>query len=105
MPTTQKATSSILVEDKAIKVGGKQHILTNDNHMVPITINNGLPSVPSRPCDIQEQLSLPHVALTSHVDWYPTCLDSLGGVKNEIWYEAQAHIPQVPSDPTFNDHG
>ena len=42
------------VDDKSIKVGGKQQILTNDDHMIPIAIKNGLPFMPFLPYTYQE---------------------------------------------------
>ena len=38
-----------LVNDKSIKVGGKQHIKTNDGFTIPISIKSGLPYIPLRP--------------------------------------------------------
>ena len=51
-----------------LKIGPKQHIATNDNHIIPIAINNGLPCTPLRPYDNQELLELPHAELTSDGD-------------------------------------
>ena len=43
--------------------------------------------------------------LTLDVYWDSTCLDSLGGVDNEIWNDAQSSKPKGPSDSIFNEHG
>ena len=50
--------------------------------MIPITIKNYLFLMPLRPDTDQEWLTLPHVVLTSDVDWDHNCLYSLGGVDN-----------------------
>ena len=41
------------VENKSIKVGDKQDILTNDNHMTPVSIKNGLLYIPLCTCTDQ----------------------------------------------------
>ena len=38
-----------IVDDRSIRVGGTQRIMTNDNYIIPITIKNGLPYIPLRP--------------------------------------------------------
>ena len=38
------------VDDKAIKAGGKQHIITNDNYVLPLTIKNRSPYLDIKPC-------------------------------------------------------
>ena len=37
------------VDDKSIKVGGKQHIITNDDYVLPLSIKNGLPYLSIKP--------------------------------------------------------
>ena len=37
------------VDEKTIKAGGKQHIITNDNYVSPLTIKNGLPYLDIQP--------------------------------------------------------
>ena len=41
------------VDGDSIKVGGKQHVLSNYN-CIPITINNGIHCIPLCPCSSQE---------------------------------------------------
>ena len=82
----------IFVDDKSIKIGGKQHVLNNYNQMIPITIKNDLPCMFLCPHMEQELLTLPCAALTSDVDWGPTCLDSPGSIGNEIWYDTKSSI-------------
>ena len=44
---------------------------------------NALPYVPLRPCTDEEEEELPHVILTSDVDWDPKVLDCEGKVDDD----------------------
>ena len=57
-----------------------------------------------RPYTDQEWLELPHVVLTSDTEWDPTCLDSPGYVKDEIWYDTQSSLTAGPPDKTFDEY-
>ena len=57
--------SKIFFDDKSIKIGGKNHMLSKNNVMMPATIKNGLSYVTLHPCADQEWLKLPHIMLTS----------------------------------------
>ena len=37
------------VDDKSIMAGGKQHIITNCNYVLPLSIRNGLPNMSIKP--------------------------------------------------------
>jgi hypothetical protein len=64
------------VDDRFIKVpGGLQRIQTNAGYVIPINIQNGLPYVKMRPYTDEEWDTLPHVILTSDVNWDPAVLD------------------------------
>jgi hypothetical protein len=64
------------VNDRSIKVpGGLQRIQTNDGYVIPISIQDGLPYVKMRPYTDEEWDTLPHVILTSDVNWDPAALD------------------------------
>ena len=52
--------SDNVVDNKSIKVGGKNHIITNYNCMITIIIKNGLPRMPLNHYNGQEWLTLPH---------------------------------------------
>ena len=87
------------VNDRSIKVqGGLQRILTLDGYAIPINIKDGLPCVTIRPYTDLEWDTLPHVVLTSDVDWDPTVLDHTLD-DDEQWYDA---ISDLQSDPTTN---
>jgi len=87
------------VNDKSVKVpGGLQRIMTLDGYAIPINIKDGLPYVKMRPYTDDEWDTLPHVILTSDVDWDPTVLDH-DLDDDEEWYDA---ISDLQSDPTTN---
>ena len=83
------------VDDNSIKVGGKKHILTNYNYMIPVTIDNILPCMPLSPYTDEEWLTSLHVVLTSDVDWDPTFLDSSGSVDNKSGMSLNHLFPKV----------
>ena len=61
------------VNDCSIKVnGGLQRILTLDGYVIPINIVGGLPYISMRPYTDDEWDHLPHLILTSDLDWDPT---------------------------------
>jgi hypothetical protein len=75
------------VDDKSIKVGGKQRIKTLDGYVIPLDVKSDLPYVKMRPYTDEGWDSLPHVILTRDGDWNPSVLDrSLND--NEQWYDA-----------------
>jgi hypothetical protein len=79
------------VNDKSIKVGGKQRIKTLDGYVIPLGVKSGLPYVKMWPYTDKEWDSLPHVILTGDGDWNPSVLDhSL--TDNEQWYDAVCSV-------------
>ena len=78
-----------IVNDKAIKAGDKQYVITNDNHTLPLTIKNNLPHLNIKPYADEQWDSLPHVILISDADWDPSVLDSPGGANEDKWHNAQ----------------
>jgi hypothetical protein len=76
------------VNDKSIHVpGGLQRIQTVDGYVFPLSIRDGLPYLGMRPYTDVEYESLPHVILTSDVDWDPRILD-FDIDDNDDWYDA-----------------
>ena len=63
------------VDDRSKKVGGTQRISTPDGYSIPMNVRNGLPYISLRPPTDSELESLPHVIMTSDVDWDPSVLD------------------------------
>jgi hypothetical protein len=76
------------VNDKSICIpGGLQHIQTVDGYVFPLSIRGGLPYLGMRPYTDSEFDLLPHVILTSDVNWDPRVLDfAIDG--NDAWYDA-----------------
>ena len=85
------------VNDKSIHVGGLQRITTLDGYMIPLSIKNGLPRMQLRPYTDEEWDELPHIFLTSELDWDPSVLDHEH--ENEQWFDT---VTEVEYDPTVN---
>jgi hypothetical protein len=91
--------------DKWIKVpGGLQPIQTNDGYAIPINIKDGLPYVQIRPYTDEEWDTLPHVILTSDVDWDPTDLDHIldGGDER---FDGVSDLQNDPRTNLFDEFG
>ena len=63
------------VDDRSMRVGGKQCIKTNDGYIIPLDIINGLPHMKMHPNSDKEWNELPHINLTSPSEWNPTALN------------------------------
>jgi hypothetical protein len=94
-----------IVEDRSRVLGGKQRIVTLDNYVIPLHIRQGLAYMDMRPPLDTEFDTLPHVVLTSDVDWDPSIID------NEIdlvtdWHDAVQDLPgDLYVEPRFNSTG
>jgi hypothetical protein len=76
------------VNDKSIHIPrGLQCIQTVDGYAFPLSIRDGSPYLGMRPYTDNEYESLPHVILTSDVDWDPRVLDS-DIDDDDDWYDA-----------------
>jgi hypothetical protein len=65
------------VNDKSTLVpGGLQRIQTLDGYVIPLVIKDGLARLDIRPYTDDEYDTLPHVFLTSELEWDPTVLDN-----------------------------
>jgi hypothetical protein len=97
------------VNDKSLKVkGGKQCISTLDGYAIPLQIRGGLAYMDMHPPSDDEINELPHVILTSDIDWDPTIVDN--DMDFEEWLDAQMELDFLPgvndyADLTFNDQG
>ena len=92
-----------IVDDKSNRVGGKQCIKTLDGYIIPLNIQNGLVYMDMHAPSSKEYNDLPHIVLTSDVDWDPAVLDNEFVVADVQWYNAQDEYPF--HDPNFNDTG
>ena len=59
------------VNDRSIKVGGHQRITTLEGYVIPLNVIQGLPRMTICPYTDKEWENLPHVILTSELDWDP----------------------------------
>jgi hypothetical protein len=79
------------VNDKSINVpGGVQRIQTLDGYIIPLSIKDGLARLHIRPYTDHEWDTLPHVILTSELEWDPSVRDH-GFKTDEQW----GAIPEI----------
>ncbi|EEC42547.1 predicted protein [Phaeodactylum tricornutum CCAP 1055/1] len=79
------------VEDRSRNVGGQQRIVTLDDYITPLQYS--------------EFESLPHVVLTSNIDWDPSILDNEVDMVNN-WYDAMQDLPgNTYVEPRFDNTG
>ena len=93
-----------LVDDRSIKVGGKQHIKTLDGYVIPLDVKSGLPYVKMRPYTDDEWDTLAHVVLTGDGDWNPSVLDH-DLTDDEQWYDAMSDFPNALDGNPFDAEG
>jgi hypothetical protein len=87
------------VNDKSTHVpGGLQRIQTLDRYIIPLSINDGLAHLSIHPCTDHEWDNLPHVILTSELEWDPSVLDH-DFKEDEQWGE----VPELES--SFDEIG
>ncbi len=86
------------VNDKSLKVGGLKHITTLEGYVIPLNIVQGLPQMAICPFSDQEWEDLPHVILTSELDWDPGQLD-VALEDDEQWFDA---VSDLEADPFIN---
>ena len=94
------------VNDKSIKVpGGFQRIRTLEGYIMPLNIRSGLPYLPMRPYTDDEWETLPHVIMTSDVDWDPSVLDHIFDSDDTIWFDALQNLEDDPTHNLFDEYG
>jgi hypothetical protein len=75
------------VNDKSILVpGGRQCIQTLDGYIIPISIQDGFTCLNIGPYTDKEFETLPHVIITSELEWDPPVLDH-AFIEDEQWGE------------------
>ena len=78
------------VDDRSLKLKqGSQTITTLDGYVIPLNFINGLPYMPIRPYTDTERATLPHVILTSDIEWDPSLSDQIL-TDDETWFDAVA---------------
>lgn len=71
----QLETHKQTMHDRSKKIGGMQCIEMLDGYIIPLNIRQGLPYMSIRPYTDSEWETLPHVILTTDVEWDPAILD------------------------------
>ena len=92
------------VDDRSMKVGGKQCIKTNEGYVIPLDVHNGLPYLKMVPNTKSEQETLPHIVLTSGEPWDPRVLDHTLTNK-EDWYSTLHEYDQGLIPTPFDEYG
>jgi hypothetical protein len=73
-----------IINDKSPQVAsGEPSIRTSDGYVIPISFRKGLPFIKMRRFDKDDWDTLPHIHLTSPLEWDPSTLDTT--VPND-WY-------------------
>ena len=93
------------VHEKSLKAaGGSQRITTPDGYVFPVDIIQGLPYIKMRRPTEHELQSLPHVIITSDVDWDPSVLDNVINDDDDSFYDADDYKLDYALHP-FNEFG
>ena len=93
-----------LVNDRSMRVGGTQHIRTNDGYIIPLDIINGLPYMPMVPPTDDDIATLPSVILTSGAPWDPKCIDFTLSTKDG-WYNMLKQVDDGLIHSPFDEYG
>jgi len=93
----------IIVTDCSIKDGGWQECITTlDGYTIPLNIVQGLPRMAIWSYTDHEWDTLPHVILTSELDWDPHQLH-LALDDDEHWYDTFSDVPPDPLNTSYDD--
>ena len=93
------------VNDKSLHVpGGLQRITTLDGYNIPLTIKDGLARLDIRPHSDHEFDSLPHVFLTSEMEWDPTVFDHKFNDVSE-WGDAAVSAQGTLNNSQYDEFG
>lgn len=93
-----------IVDDKSMKVGGRQCIRTSDGYILPLDIINGLPYLKMYPNSRKEWDTLPHVILTSGDDWNPKVIDH-DLTNDSEWINVLKDLDEGSMNSPFDEYG
>ena len=93
-----------IVDDRSMKVGGKQCIRTNDGYIIPLDIINGLPYMPMCTATKEEFDSLPHTVLTSPEESIVQHVDNILSTQDD-WYNFIIDLDSGLIDTPFDAVG
>ena len=71
------------VDDKSIKAGDEQHIITNNNYVIPLSIKNGSSYMAIQSYSDAQWNTLLHPVLTSDVEWDLSVFDNHVGIDDD----------------------
>ena len=91
---------NVNVDNRSMKVGGKQQIKMTDGFVIPLNIRCGFPYMDMCPCMDKEWDELLHIHITREEDWGPSVLDHEQS-DDQDWYDQQPSMPL----PLFDEHG
>ena len=63
------------IDDKSVKIGHKQRIITPEGYVIPLVISGGLPYMPMEKPTEEEMEKYPTIFFTSDQPWDPTIVD------------------------------
>ena len=94
------------VDDRSIKVGGRQCITTHDNFVIPLNIINGLAYMDMYPCTREqyESTELPHIILTPDLVDITSKVDYMLTAEPD-WYNLVADLAKHPYNSCFDECG
>ena len=92
------------VDDRSIKVGGRQCIQTHEGYVFPLDIINGLPYLKMTTYTDREWEMLPHVILTAGQEWDPHMLDNIISGDDD-WYNNIKTTEEEQIDTPFDNFG
>ena len=75
MSAPQMEHYGIKVDDKSVKIGGTQRLVTLEGFVIPLQFRDGLAYVEMSPPSDQDLQDYPHVVMTSDMEWNPSILD------------------------------
>ena len=81
-----------------------QRLSTPDGYLFPLDIIQGLAYLKIRPPNDHEMDTLPHVIITSDMDWDPTLFDNKIDSESDHWFDPQ-DVPEWNSHQHFDDLG
>ena len=93
-----------LVEDRSMKVGGRQCIRTHDGYLIPVDVIGGLVYLKMHKPTQEEMDTLPHVALTAPGPWNPRNVDHIITDIDE-WKNVIADLDEGLIQTPFDEFG
>lgn len=92
------------VDDKSMKVGGRQYIKTLEGVIIPLDIVNGLPYMKMHPHTDDEWNNLRHVRLTAATAWDPKSIDN-NLTDQEDWQDILKDLEDGVYQTPFDEFG